>query len=319
MVLYSPPQGLERLPIVALSAPRDEIARAIGAAARDTGFFYVTDHGIDPALTAAVFAQANRFFDLAPERKARAGKRPGFRGYEGLEGQRLDSGSPPDLKESFNFAGDFGAPTPEPMDNVWPDDLPGFREALEAYCHPMLDLGRELLRLLARSLGEPETTFDAGFGAPSASLRLLRYPPQPADAAPNQLGAGAHTDWGAITLLAQDGCGGLEVENARGEWLRAEPVPDSFVVNLGDMIARWTNGRYHSNMHRVMNDRSQRNRHSIVLFFNPAYYTRVECLPTCREADGGAKFPPCTAGEHIAQRYRESHRHQTEGAAPQTS
>ncbi len=152
--------------------------------------------------------------------------------------------------------------------------MPGFREALDAYYFPMLDLGRHLMRLLALSLGEPEDCFDAAFRAPSASLRLLRYPPQPADAESNQLGAGAHTDWGAITLLAQDDCGGLEVENARGEWLRAVPVPDTFVVNLGDMIARWTNGAYHSNMHRVMNNVSGRNRHSLVLFFNPEYYTR---------------------------------------------
>jgi isopenicillin N synthase-like dioxygenase len=310
VVLYAAPKALDRLPVIDLAAERRHVAEAIGAAARDTGFFYVANHGVDPALTAGVFAQANRFFDLSAERKLRVAKKSGTRGYEQLEAQQLDSGSPPDLKESFNFAEDFGAPTPDHVGNRWPDDLPGFRESLEAYYHPMLELGRDLMRLLALSLGEPEATFDDGFRSPSASLRLLRYPPQPNDAAPNQLGAGAHTDWGAITLLAQDDCGGLEVENAAGEWLRAEPVPDTFVVNLGDMVARWTNGRYHSNMHRVMNNRSGRNRHSLVLFFNPAYYTQVACLPSCRDAGGAGAFPPCTAGEHIAQRYRESRSHQ---------
>jgi isopenicillin N synthase-like dioxygenase len=308
VVDYTPPKTSERLPVIDLSGRA--VPAQIAAAARDTGFFYVANHGIARTLIDGVFAQANRFFDQPSERKLAVVKRPGFRGYEGLEAQQLDAASPPDIKESFNFAGDFGAPTPDPVDNLWPEGLPGFREALEAYYAPMLDLGRHLMRLLALSLDEPETRFDEAFRAPSASLRLLRYPPQPADAAYNQLGAGAHTDWGAITLLAQDDCGGLEVENARGEWLHADPVPDTFVVNLGDMVARWTNGRYHSNMHRVMNNVSGRNRHSIVLFFNPAYYTPVECLPTCLAADGGhAKYPACTAGEHIAQRYRESRMH----------
>jgi len=304
---------VERLPIIDLGptftsdAGRSAAAAAIGAAARDTGFFYVANHGIAPQLVQGVFAAANRFFDLPLSEIMLVAKKPGFRGYDALEAQQLDQHAPPDLKESFNMAHDFGARTPEPIGNIWPK-LPGFHEALDAYYLPMLDLGRHVMQLLARSLGEPDDRFDAAFRAPSASLRLLRYPPQPAGAP--QLGAGAHTDWGAITLLAQDDSGGLEVEDAHGEWLRATPVPDTFVVNLGDMIARWTNGRYHSNPHRVANVHTGRNRHSIVLFFNPEYYTPVACLPTCLE-NGVAKYPACTAGEHIAQRYRESRQHAT--------
>lgn len=310
MIVYTAPKSADRLPIVDLAG--NSVAKQIGEAARDTGFFYVANHGIDQRLVEGAFAQAERFFDLSAERKAAVLKRPGFRGYETIETQRLDYASPPDVKESFNFAEDFGASAPDKMGNLWPD-LPGFREALEAYYRPMLDLGRRLMRMLALSLEEPAATFDAAFRLPSASMRLHRYPPQPPNAAYNQLGAGAHTDWGAITLLAQDDCGGLEVENSRGEWLRGDPIPGTFVINLGDMIARWTNGIYHSNMHRVMNNVSGRNRHSIVLFFNPEYYTKVECLPKCLAAEGHAKFVTCTAGEHIAQRYRESRDH---AAAP---
>jgi len=306
---------MERLPVIDLApsfatdSGRSAVAAQIGTAARDTGFFYVANHGIAPALVSGVFAQAERFFDQPRADRVAVAKRAGFRGYEGLEAQQLDLNAPPDLKESFNMAHDFGAPTPDPIGNLWPA-LPGFREALDAYYLPMLDLGRHLMRLLARSLGEPDDRFDEAFRAPSASLRLLRYPPQPAGAP--QLGAGAHTDWGAITLLAQDDAGGLEVEDAHGTWLRATPVPNTFVVNLGDMIARWTNGAYHSNPHRVANVHAGRNRHSIVLFFNPAYYTPVACLPTCLAAAGGrAKYAECTAGEHIAQRYRESRQHAT--------
>ena len=109
-----------------------------------------------------------------------------------------------------------------------------------------------------------------------------------------------------MTFLAQDDLGGLEVETASGDWVRVDPIPGTFVVNLGDLLARWSNGRYHSSLHRVMNNRSGKNRHSIVLFFNQAHETHVECLPTCLMPGEEPRFPPCTAGEHTMQRYRES-------------
>ena len=137
----------------------------------------------------------------------------------------------------------------------------------------------------------------------------MRYPPQPFDAKDNQIGAGAHTDWGWITLLVQDEHGGLEVETAAGDWVRAEPIPGTIVVNLGDIILRWTNGRYHSSLHRVMNNRSGRNRHSMVLFFNQSHDTMVESLSTCLEPGETPKYPPCTSGEHTLQRYQDSRRH----------
>ena len=114
---------------------------------------------------------------------------------------------------------------------------------------------------------------------------------------------------GADHLERMGDGGGLEVNTTSGDWVRADPIPGTFVVNLGDLLHRWSNGLYHSALHRVMNNRAQRNRHSIVLFFNPAYDTRVECLPTCIKPGEIAKFPPCTAGEHTKQRYDESRRH----------
>jgi isopenicillin N synthase-like dioxygenase len=316
MLLYTPPHAAKRIPVIDLEPsfsgnPEHRITTAneIHKAARETGFFYVKNHRIDPSLVDCAFEQAKRFFALPLEQKLDLKitvETP--RGYERLEGQVLDVGSTaPDLKEGFLVAGDPapGAPTvagalSDTLANRWPSGLPGFREGVLNYYAPMCDLGLHLMRLLALSLDMPEDFFDEPYRFSNPRLRMHHYPPQPADAAFNQIGAGAHTDWGAITLLAQDDCGGLEVENAAHEWLRGEPVPGTFVINLGDMVSRWTNGLYHSNMHRVMND-SGRDRYSIVLFYNPKHHTRVECLPTCLPADGKPAYEPCTAGEHLDQ------------------
>jgi len=316
MIVYSEPKALGSLPVINLAASfasdrtaQQRVADQIGAACRDTGFFYISNHGVARSLVDAAFAAAGRFFDQPDAWKMKLRKQPGTNGYEPPETQRLDNASPGDLKESFNFSAPGVPGKPDFATNLWPDGLPGFRDDLEAYYRPMLGLGLHLSRLIALSLGMPVDFFDAGLRVPSAPLRLLRYPPQPASAKYNQIGAGAHTDWGWITLLAQDDCGGLEVETASGDWIRAEPIAGTFVVNLGDLVPRWTNGLYHSNMHRVMNNRAARNRHSIVLFYNPAYDTRVECLPTCLAPGQTPKHPPCTAGGHLAQRYQDSRRH----------
>lgn len=316
MIVYSKPKAASHIPVIDLAPSfsgvleqREGIAAEIRTACRDTGFFYVANHGIEQSRIDRTFAEAKRFFDQSDEAKMKLRKQPGTNGYEPLETQRLDNASPGDLKESFNFAAPGIPGAPDFTTNLWPSDLAGFREGLEAYYQPMLRLGLHISRLIAISLEMPIDFFDKGLETPTAPLRLLRYPPQPAGAKFNQLGAGAHTDWGWITLLAQDECGGLEVQTAAGEWVRAEPVPGTFVVNLGDLVPRWTNGLYHSNMHRVLNNRSGRNRHSLVLFYNPAYTTRVECLPSCLVPGERPKFLPCTCGEHTTQRYNDSRRH----------
>lgn len=316
MIVYSEPKRATDIPIIDLAGTftgdaiaRQRVAAEIRAACSNVGFFYLRNHGVDQAIVDQAFHAADRFFNQAAEAKALVRKQPGTNGYEPPETQRLDNASPGDLKESFNFAQPGVHDNPDFATNRWPEKLPDFRENVEAFYRPMLYLGLHVSRLLALSLGLSEDFFDAGLRVPTAPMRLLRYPPQPGDAQFNQIGAGAHTDWGWITLLAQDDRGGLEVNTTSGDWVRADPIPGTFVVNLGDLLHRWSNGLYHSALHRVMNNRSQRNRHSIVLFFNPAYDTRVECLPTCVKPGEIAKFPPCTAGEHTKQRYDESRRH----------
>jgi isopenicillin N synthase-like dioxygenase len=312
MIAYTPPQPARHIPVVDLAAGGAAVARAIHEACRDTGFFYVANHGVPSPLAAAELEWTRRFFALpAPAKHAVSWHRSACRrGYEAVATQVLDAGTPPDLKESFYFGRDLGPDHPYVRrglanhgPNQWPAGFPGFREQNEAYFAALAALSHRLMALLARSLGLPADWFDAMLAEPMPIARLIHYPPHPADAAPNQLGAGAHTDWGALTLLLQDDAGGLEVRNAAGEWIRAQPVPDTFVVNLGDMVARWTNGRYHSNLHRVLNA-SGRERYSVAFFANPDHAARIECLPTCTDAANPPRHPPCTAGEHIEEMYR---------------
>jgi isopenicillin N synthase-like dioxygenase len=313
MIVYSEPKIASHLPVIDLGPSltggeegRNQVAAEIATACRDTGFFYISNHGISEALVDRTFAEANRFFDQPDAAKLKLIKQNVSNGYEPPETQRLDKDSPGDIKESFNFSEEGIPGTPGAKTNNWPMDLPGFREDLEEYCGALRLVGLHVSRLIALSLDMPFNYFDDMFSGQKSPLRILRYPPQPADAKFNQLGCGAHTDWGWITLLAQDDLGGLEVETASGDWVRVNPIQGTFVVNLGDLVTRWTNGLYHSSLHRVMNNRSGRDRHSIVLFYNQAHETHVEALPSCLKAGESPLFPPCTAGEHTAQRYRES-------------
>jgi isopenicillin N synthase-like dioxygenase len=175
------------------------------------------------------------------------------------------------------------------------------------YHTAVCDLAGDLMRIVALSLDLPEDTFEESYRDANPSLRLLHYPPRPADAQPAQIGAGAHTDWGGITILAQDDTGGLEVQDTSGAWIRATPIPGTFVVNLGDLIVRWTNDRYHSTPHRVFNPAADRDRYSMALFFSPNSRARIECLPTCVRPGEPPRYAVCTAGEHIAERRRETY------------
>jgi len=307
LIDYTPPSAATSIPLIDLAESvsddldrRKAVALEIHKACRDTGFFYVANHGVPLAMMEAQLENGRRFFAMPRERKLAVAstEKSGILGYEGLKAQTLDPGSPADLKESFMTTFDFAGADPSEGLNIWPADLPGFRQQCSAYCKQIVGLGRRLASLLALSLDLPETYFATTLEKPACSVRLLRYPPQPADAEANQLGSGAHTDWGFITLLLQDQRGGLEVRNADGVWLRANPISGAFVVNLGDMIPRLTNDLYHSTMHRVLNNVSGMDRYSVAGFFNPPDNYPIACAPTCWPKEGPPKYPPCTVGEH---------------------
>jgi isopenicillin N synthase-like dioxygenase len=316
MIPYTPPRPVEALPVVDIAGGRDHAAaEEIRRACLDTGFFLVANHGVPPSLVEGQFEWSRRFFALPAEEKQALNQAhsPFKRGYESSGLQALDEGSAPDLKESFRCGlppapnhphTARGLPTYGP--SQWPASLPGLRQQTEAYARAMAGLGDRILALIALSLELPADFFVTHYRDPMATVRLLRYPPQPPDARGNQLGAGAHTDWGGITILAQDAIGGLEVRDVTGAWIAAHPVPGTFVVNIGEMLARWTNQRYRSNMHRVRNKAAGRDRYSIAFFYDPEYFARIEALSSCLAPGEAPLDPPCTSGEHIAEMHRRT-------------
>lgn len=279
------------------------------------GFFYVSHHGVDQDLIDRTFAQVQRFFAQPLTRKTAIAmaNSPIFRGYSGLAEEVLNPALEGDLKESFNIGVERGpgdplvqAGTPLHGPNLWPDGLPGFRETMEDYFQAMTDLGQTIARGLALSLDLPAAYFSRSLDDPMSLLRLLHYPPTAQRQSERQMGAGAHTDYGCVTLLAQDEIGGLEVRNTDGQWLLAPPIPGTFVINLGDQMARWTNGRYQSTPHRVFNA-SDSHRYSIPFFFDPNFNALIECIATCLAPGETPKYPPILAGQHIINRYDETY------------
>ena len=260
------------LPIIDLGEASEEseatalLAEEMGIACRDTGFFYVVNHGVERALMNEAFAHSRRFFalPLAEKQKIAIETVGGNRGYSGLLHEALDPSSGPDRKEAFNVGFDLAADDPELFSgkpfrsmNAWPEIM-GFRATLLAYYDACAALGARLHRALARDLGVASGYFADKFDRPMATLRLLRYPPS-GPGASEKIGAGPHTDYGNLTLLATDEVGGLEVRTRDGEWIEAPPLPDAFIVNIGDCLMRWTNDVYVSTPHRVVN-RSGRER-----------------------------------------------------------
>jgi len=293
------------------------VAQQMRTAAMATGFFYVKNHGVSTELIDQQFELTRQLMGLplATRQALSIQHSKTMRGFEALGAQTLDETAQPDLKESFYCGMVYPPDHPYVLagyqsygGNQWPAELPQAAALCEAYIQAMLGLSRRLMQLLALSLDLPEEYFDATSHSPMVTLRMLRYPPHPADADDRTFGAGAHTDWGALTLLAQDAHGGLEVALPDGSWLAAPPIPGTFIVNLGDMMPRWTNGRYRSSMHRVRNTLSSgQERYSIPFFYEPDYLASIVAVPGTLAAGEKPLFEPCTAGEHLKQMYQKTY------------
>lgn len=293
------------------------VAAQLRDAAMASGFFYVRNHGVPAAGVARQFALARELLDLSAGTREALSMRnsPTMRGFENMGEQTLDENARPDLKESF-YCG-MAYPDDHPYvvagyqtygHNQWPVQLPHAPAQCQAYIEAMLALSRRLMQLMALSLALPEDYFDGTSDNPMVTLRMIRYPAHPANADARTFGAGAHTDWGAITVLAQDTHGGLEVCMPDGTWVAATPMEGCFVVNLGDMVPRWTNDMYHSNPHRVRNVHSGgAPRYSIPFFYEPDYFARIEAVPGTVAPGEQPRHAPCTAGEHLRDMYRKTY------------
>jgi isopenicillin N synthase-like dioxygenase len=294
---------------------RDAVGQRLRAACLDKGFFYIANHGVPAGLIEAVFSESRRFFTLPTDTKREVGKSKSacYRGYDGYREQTLDPDAPPDLKEGFYIGLDLPEGDPRVRagkfnhgPNLWPGDLPGFRPTMSAYLAAVQEVGARLLQGIALSLSLPEDHFAPFCREPMMTLRLLHYPPQPPDAAPGEKGAGAHTDWDALTLLLQDDVGGLQIYDRRVGWTPADPVPGTFIVNIGDMLARWTNDLYRSTVHRVINV-SNRERYSVPFFLGGNPDAVVEPLPGCTGPDNPPRYAPTTAEGHLREKYEQSY------------
>jgi isopenicillin N synthase-like dioxygenase len=295
-----------------------DVARRVDRACRDIGFLVIGGHGVPTSLMDRTRAVSREFFDLPLAEKVRVA-RPSVnvaRGYIGIDEESLARSRDPgaygsDLNESLMIgpvdmpqasyahaaaAGAHFAP------NLWPERPAELREVWTSYYRAMGDLACTLMRIFALGLGLDEHFFDSRIDRHISRLRVRNYPEQSQPPKPGQIRAGAHSDYGSLTILAtEDRPGGLQVFNAGGEWVDVPIVPDCFVINIGDLLARWTNDTWVSTLHRVVNPPagagSESRRQSLVFFHNPNYDAEISSLVE----NVPAKYPPTTSGEHLRQ------------------
>ncbi len=274
------------------AAARTQAARGIREAFEEYGFVYLRNPGVPQALLDALFARMRAFFALPAEAKARAG------GYVAPGARGLDTTRPADVKESFSVRA-----TGDPPDDHWPVEPSDFRDTLLTFRAEAWQACARVMQALAVAFTLPEDYFAAPHRAPAGSISLLHYPPLGGPLQPGQLRSGAHTDWGTITLLFHDGnAGGLEIQRPDGTWLPAPSLPGAAIVNVADLLTRWSNDVLRSVPHRVVlpeDEAATRSRYSVAAFYQPSHDTLITCLEPCQGPDRPARYPPITAGEHV--------------------
>ena len=303
-------------------ADRQQVARLIDQACVEIGFFAITGHGVAESVCRDLRDAAHAFFALksAVKRHASPADARTPRGYHALGGEALSTANdvvaPPDLKEFYHVGpvdiGDDAYYTGRTgrqffLPNIWPDQPAEFRTAAIAYYRTMHRLVGFLMRLAALGLGIEETFFDDKVDRSIGTMRLNYYPRQHRAPLPGQLRAGAHTDYGGLTILyGEDVPGGLQVLTRSGRWVDVRTAPDEFVVNIGDLLMRWTNDRWLSNMHRVVNppraDGLNRARLSIAFFNHPNWDVMIEGLAPL----GQAKYVPVMSGDYRDLKYAKT-------------
>ncbi len=308
------------LPIISFSdfrdddpAGKDRVAQEIGEACENVGFLYLTDHGVPQATIDRVFAASKEFFALPTEVKhdPRLRSSPEWnRGYQPFGVKQYANATSPDLNEVFKYQRELAFDDPDILDgtrvhrlNKWPDEKaisPQWRDTLLEYFGEMEKLSARLLHAFALALDLPESYFDKFYRKPITQMSLVHYPPQPPKTA-TDYGIRPHADDTSFTILAQDSVGGLQVQSG-DEWIDARPIPGAFVINIGNVMARWTNDRFASTMHRVYNH-TGKERYSAPFFAIPDFDTVIECLPGCLQPGESPKFPPMHVGQSLQQRF----------------
>jgi isopenicillin N synthase-like dioxygenase len=296
---------------------RRAVAVELGAACRGAGFFLVTGHGIPDAVTTGLFDAARALFALpdADKQALSIRRSPHNRGYVGLSEEQLDPRKPADRKEAFNVGLEMAPDHPEILAgipfrglNLWPEARADLRAAILAHFDAAWALGRLLHRGFALDLGIEEDFFEARLDRPLATLRLLHYPAGSGQAAP--LGAGEHTDYGCVTVLATDGVAGLQVKRRGGGWEDVPTLPGAFICNIGDCLMRWTNDVYASTPHRVRAPAAER--YSAAFFLDPNPDAVVAVLPGCTGPGNPPRYTPITGAAYLRAKLDETYAHRRE-------
>jgi isopenicillin N synthase-like dioxygenase len=283
------------------------VAHSLLQASSEVGFFYVRNHGVAAETIAAADRAARAFFQQPLDDKLSVAVNRHHHGFLRRGEAKMYENARADLKESFVWGLDTEEGDPERESNpflgpnVWPNDMPALREALYTFYLGMTECAKRLSRAFALSLDLPEDFFVGACRKPISRGAVIYYPPQPPSLGHEQFGVAPHTDYGCMTLLWQDDVGGLEVKGLDREWVTAHPLPGTLVVNIGDLLARWTNDRFASTPHRVVN-RHGVARHSMTLAFDPDYETLVDPSETCRAGET-AKYPPVRCGDYVLGRF----------------
>lgn len=307
--------AFHEIPIIDVAALVDGsdpegVARQIGETCEQVGFFYVKNHGVPSELVKRMYEVTEKFFDLPEDVKndihvAKSG--PTARGYIPPAAESADQGNSKDSKEAFDYGENQETVSPFFGPNLMPAEYPEFEEVCDEYYAAMRTLASKLVSAFAISLGLDADYFERRQRNPITIQRLLHYPPQNPDDE-EAIGIGAHTDKGVLTILSQDNVGGLQVQNKDGEWISAPPVEDAFVINIGDLVAKMTNGKYSSTLHRVVNE-SGDERYSVAFFIDLDFDAPVETVPTCVDEDHPADPNPYTCGEYKTQWFTNVYPH----------
>jgi isopenicillin N synthase-like dioxygenase len=286
------------------------LAAELRRACEEIGFYFITNHGVPQRLIDAAFAETARFHAQALADKMALlindhmiGYLP--LGYSTFRSSTVNRNTKHDLNEALFIRRERAADDPDVVSgkkwrglNRWPAGLPGFRATMLLYFRTMEALGQKLLPIYALALGLPREYFLPLFDGAHINLRLSHYPANAA-AEDNQFGIAPHADAGFLTMLPQSAVPGLEICTASGRWLAAPSLPGSYLVNTGDTLNRWTNGRFLSTPHRASNH-SGEERYAMPFFYDPNTDTMIACLPTCRGPENPPKHPPQTYGQFYA-------------------
>ncbi len=312
-------------PVLTDDAGKATVVRAVADACRTIGFFAIKGHGVPKNVIEDLREASHTYFEQ-PEEIKRASVHPipdTPRGFRELAGEALGrtvvQDAAPDLKEFYHYGPESWPDEPYYtskegqayfIPNLWPNDLPAFREAAIAYYQEMNHLVIKVVRIIALALGLPENWFDDKVDKHATAARLNYYPLLKDAPPPGHIRAGEHTDYGMLTILmGEDEPGGLQVRTRNGKWIDVETRPDFFIINIADQLMRWTNDTWLSNMHRVVNpsahSKPARGRLSVGYFFQPNYDTVIECIPTCTGPQNPPKYKPVLAGKYRDLKYEQ--------------